>query len=785
MKRIFWITLWVIILICINWVTDGFAQTESAQLKAFKKQYREQFENQTSPNAQYATPPIFAEDSLNADLPAADQRSRRDSLSENSWKESLESDYAPDSTTAQQQLILPDNALVERFGANLFINPNVGEINLSLVPEDYMLGPGDNILISLWGRVEQEWNLTVDRHGNVFIPKVGEITAWGMTLPEFSRRLDTQLKTVYSGYEKRVTLGKIRTIKVFVYGEVAAPGGYPLSALGTLFTALYKAGGPTDNGSFRSIKLIRNRETTIVDLYDFLINGDKTCDLPLQAGDVIFVPLVGDQAAIRGEVKRPAIYELTGTETVSDLIDLAGGPTASAYLSRLMLDRIGQNDSRMILDVDLTTTTDQNLPLFDGDDLSVFSIYQMRHNLVWITGMVKHPGTFERHDEMHLSDLIDKGQLLPNKVYRKRADLYRHHEDGRIELIAVNLEPLFDSEPSGDMLLEDLDSLVIYSTDQVERVKHVFVDGMVQKPGQYQLYDSMTAADLIFMAGNLQTSAYLLTAELARIDTEGNTNIISLNLENNLGTEIILQENDHLFIRKIPGYQRHRVVTINGEVRFPGKYSLTHNDETLWDLINRAGGFTRKAFPIGSVFRRRAIVDDLQRKNISNIVESSLPLLADTSGVLKPIDVGSVDQDEMDRIIVDMERLIASGGTEGDFKLQTGDEIYVPEIPTGISVLGEVCSNGTINFQPDKNVRFYLSQAGGYTKRADKSEVRLVRANGRVYADGGVTSQKVELGDVIVVPAKIKKEKDLLKFLATTASIITGLATTALIIDRL
>ncbi len=781
MKKSTWIVILIIVLVYINWLSDGFAQTNPDQLQAYQELLRMKQQQTVTEPGQYRSPPIYDGDELqvNDSLLNLHRLKASDSAQALATFENAEA-------ISDRQLALPQTDRILRFGHNLFSNAHVGEINNLLIPDNYLLGPGDNIIISLWGRVQQEWNLTVDRQGKVFIPKVGEITAWGVTLGDFEVRLDARLSKVYTGYERRVTLGKIRTIKVFIYGEVKSPGGYAVSALSTLFNALYMAGGPTENGSFRGIKLIRDQKTTPVDLYDFLITGDKSGDLPLSSGDVIFVPLAGFQATVRGEVRRPGIYELLGQEKISDLIDLAGGPTAEAYLGRLMLDRIGDDDSRKIIDLDFSNTDRKDIAVSDGDDLSIFSIYNMRENIVWINGMVKHPGTFERADGMHLSDLIGKGQLLPNNVYLDRADLYRRNRDGRIEIVAVNLKGLLVGETGSDLELADLDSLYIYNIDEVEPDRYVYIDGMVQRPGRYPLYKGLTVSDLIFLAGNLRSEAYVLQAELARVDSAGNTDLIGVGLDRlDKGYNPNLQENDRLFIRRIPGYQLHRMVTIEGEVNFQGRYSLTNKDESLWELIVRAGGFSGKAFPAGTIFRRGAIVEDLQRIDIKHILEGSQPLLADSTGTLRPVPILSLEKNNMDRIIIDMEKLIATDGMESDFKLQAGDYIYIPEIPTGISVLGEVCANGTIKYQSDKKVKYYLEQAGGLTKRANKDEIRLVKANGRVFASGKVKGKKVDLGDVIVVPTEIKKEKDWLKLVSTSLSILTGVATSILIIDRL
>jgi protein involved in polysaccharide export with SLBB domain len=387
---------------------------------------------------------------------------------------------------------------------------------------------------------------------------------------------------------------------------------------------------------------------------------------------------------------------------------------------------------------------------------------------------------------MKVSDLVNRGQLLPNKVHQERADLFRHHPDGSVEIIPIRLKSLTSGDTTGDLALTDLDSLHIYSTDDVDRKKFVVIDGMVQKPGQYPLYDGMTVGDLIFLAGNFTASAFTLEGELARIDSLGTTSIMTVSLVGApAGQSLRLHENDRLFVRQIPGYQLHRLVSIEGEVRFPGRYSLTGQTETLWQLLNRAGGFTEQAFPEGLVFKRGAIVADLARKNIQGIMEKSIPLVADSLGALHPAHPIKLDQEDSDRIIIDAEKLLSSDGGQGDFPLQAGDEIYVPEIPSGIPVLGEVCAKGTIKYEVGKKVSYYLDQAGGFTKRADKKEVRLVKANGRVYASGDARGKRVTIGDVIVVPSEIKNDKDWFKFVSTSLSILTGVATTVLIVNKL
>lgn len=677
--------------------------------------------------------------------------------------------------------------LLEPFGYGLFRMPS----ELSPPSEvadasDYILGPGDNIIIYTWGKVEKEYNLTVDRQGKIFIPKIGGMVVWGLTLEEFESRITGSLSRVYADFKVSVSLGKIRSIRIYLTGEVKRPGAYTVSSLTTLFNALYLAGGPNIRGSMRDIKLIRNNKLeAAVDLYQFLLKGDSRGDVKLSSGDAIFVPVSGPRITIGGEVKRPAIYELMGGETVSQLLELAGGPTAEAYLDRIMLDRISPNDEREVIDINLNPINGDidEIELIDGDILTVFSVYEMKRNVVAIAGMVKHPGQFERTDSTTVKMLIERAELLPENVYYERANLFRRYADRRIEIIAVNLHELLNG--STDIVLQDLDSLHIYGIDEVEREKYVYINGEVKNPGKYRLYDNMMVSDLIFLAGRLNRNAYQVNVELARADSLGKVNLQSIDLTRPKGNQFRLQESDHIFVRRIPDWFSHRMITIEGEVRFPGRYALLSRDETLHDLIKRAGGFTENAFPKGTIFWRKSIGESLERKNLYEIVSNSQPLEEDSLGNIRKVELIKFNTANMNRIIIDMEKIISTDGVDGNLPLQSNDSLYVPEIPSGISVMGAVGANGTIKFELRKKVRYYIERAGNFTNQADKKGTRLIKADGRVFAGGGTLGKRVEIGDAVVVPIQIRKDHDWLKTLSTTLSVVGSVATSILIIDRL
>ncbi|MFQ6008331.1 MAG: SLBB domain-containing protein, partial [Candidatus Zixiibacteriota bacterium] len=648
---------------------------------------------------------------------------------------------------------MPEFEQLQPFGMEMFrgsseINPPTDIASA----DDYVLGPGDNLIIFLWGRVEKEYNLTLDREGKVFIPKVGELVGWGLTLKQFTHLAKKRFSKVYTEFDLTISLGRIRSMRIYVTGEVKRPGAYTVSSLTSLFNALYIAGGPNERGSMRNIKLMRSgKPRAEVDLYNLLLKGDNSTDVRLQTGDVIFVPVAGMRVAIRGEVNRSAIYELKGGETALDLLALAGNPTPLAYLDRVMLERISPKDEWEVLDLNLNcedSTAVDNIPLRDGDRLTVFSIFDAKINLVAIYGHVKHPGYYERNDSTYVSDLIKRGELRPYDVYYERADLFRRYPDRSTEVIPVNLRDVLSGNSAADFLLQDRDSLYVYSIGEVERDKYVYIEGEVKRPGRYPLYENMTVEDLIFLAGSYTRAAYRHRAEIARVDSLGDVSLIYISLDDGTPQQTYLNEDDYVYIRQIPEWQLHRTVRIEGEVNYPGLYTLSRRDETLYQLLQRAGGFTKNAFPKGIILKRESVGENLIRLNVPELLERSQPIVEDSLGHLVKQNIFRFDYSLMNRVIIDIEKILATEGKEGDVILEPNDYIFVPSEPSGISVMGAVGANGTIKYVPNKNVKYYIQRAGNFTRQADKKGVRLIRAEGEVISGGGTLGKRVELGDV-------------------------------------
>ncbi len=770
-KRLILILI-VIVLISLNWFRLVAAQdleSLSGMSEAEKKELLSKYAGGVVPSARtgdFQTPAIY-DSSVNVAVPV--DETRRPTASERTGPLGFE-DLAP-------------------FGTELFSGPReVNPPNDIASSPDYILGPGDNLIISLWGQVERELVLTIDREGKMFVPKVGEMVVWGKTLGEFRAQLRKRFETIYSEFGLSVSLGKIRSIRVYLTGEVDRPGAYTVSSLTSLYNALFLAGGPSENGSMRDIKLMRNgKPVAEVDLYKFLLEGDNSSDVRLQSGDAIFVPVAGPRVAIKGKIRRPAIYEVKDGQTALNLLALAGGSEPDAYLDRVMLERIAGRDEWQVRDLQLNVSKPDsvdNLELNDGDRLTVFSVFEAKRNMVAVYGLVQHPGYYERNETTHISDLVERAKLQPYDVYVKRANLFRRHADWSTEVIAVDLEHV-GQDPLRDILLQDGDSLHVYSISDVTRNRMVFIDGKVKRPGEYPLYDSMTVEDLIFLAGSFTRGAFTLRAEIARYDKRGVVTLQDYDLGKRDSSPLTLQDNDRVYIRQIPLWQLHRTVTLEGELLFPGEYVLAGQDETLYDLIVRSGGLSNMAFPQGTILERKSIGDKLEALQIPSLLKKSNPMVQDSLGNFTRTLLLDYDAQSMNRIVLDMELLLATKGEFGNVVLQPGDRIHVPARPSGISVLGAVGANGTLGFVEGKKVKDYVKRAGDFTDAADKKGLRLIKANGEVFSGGGTPGQRVDIGDVIVVPTKVKQQRNLGRTVTNVLTTTTGVLTTILLIDRL
>jgi len=700
---------------------------------------------------------------------------------------------------------------IERFGLEIFAHAPDDFIQSTEipVPEDYTLGPGDKMIVNLWGNVDLSFELEIDREGKVFVPRCGELVLWGRSISEAETEIKNLLSTIYTDFRMNLVLGKIRSITVYVSGEVKRPGAYTVNSLYTLFNTLYLAGGPTEKGTLRTIRLIRKgRVIREVDLYSLLMDGEED-DIKLESNDIIFVPVVKSLCSVTGEVKRPASYELLGGERLKDLIELAGGLKNSAYLASIELQRY-RNNSRAVINLDISTPekySRNNIRLIDQDIIRVKKVHKLAEEVVFIIGEVKYPGRYGFREAMTLSDLVEESSLLPQS-YTERIFLKRTLKDGSREIFSVNYDSVSvnDSGPAGqdetrpgrsdminrDLVLEPMDSVFVFKTDEMREPRYLVIRGEVRNPGRFDFADEITISDLVSLAGGITSRAYMLRCEVARLvpDSSRVSELFRIDLESCLKHphsryDFRLAPEDIVLIRRKPGEQHHRTVRLEGEVIFPGTYVLKDEKEKLSSLIKRAGGITPDAFPPGALFTRKKIIEEMESRDVSDIISSIQKSYIDTSQSALSSEIQfDYNPEKMARIIIDLPDLMKDPGAGNDVILRNGDRITIPPRPTGINVVGAVASSGTIKFRDGHGAEFYIERAGGYIRNAVEDEVRIIKADGRVVRDD-VFSRKIELGDIIIVPAELKKDYDWLDFFQKSMSILAGALTSLYVVTKL
>jgi len=509
------------------------------------------------------------------------------------------------------------------------------------VPSKYILGPGDRLTIYYWSDVEvmelQTASLVVDDKGEVIIPKVRKIVVRGMTLAQFQETAREEMARVISKNLKLVaTLDRLRSIQIFITGETFRPGSYAVSAVTTMFNALYMCGGPNNNGSLRDIRLLRNNETKIVDFYRFLMDGDSSQDFSLEAGDTIFISRVGRTATISGEIRRPARYELKEGENLLELISLASGIWPSGFLQRVQMDSVDPGKKRIVLDVDVSSPDQPNPHIFDGDTVTVFSIPSERMNTVTLEGKVGMPGVYQLKEGMKVSDLIQAAQGPLGEVYMDRADLFRLNLDKKTtKLIPINLSKALAGDSGDNINLRQWDKLVVYSKWDVKWIadRVVSIHGAVRRPGVYERSDGMTTNDLLIQAGGVLPEAYLDRALMLRLDERGEmTNSIPVDLKNS-ENGLELKDGDTLLVYTYQEarWEPKREVTIEGAVQNPAVFPRV-NDMKVSDLIQRAGGLLPEAYPDGALLLR---LDQRRRITQGFFISSKLALQDDPKNNLE------------------------------------------------------------------------------------------------------------------------------------------------------
>ena len=650
------------------------------------------------------------------------------------------------------------------FGRNIFnIEQLTFQPNLSMAtPENYRLGPGDEVIIDVWGASQNTIRQEISPDGYVNITNLGPVYLNNLTVKEARQLLRQELGKIYadSGNNIQVTLGNIRTIQVNVMGEVLAPGTYALSSLSTVFYALYSAGGVSEIGSLRNVQVARAGKTVArLDVYDYIMKGKIQDDIRLQDGDVVIVPAYDELVKITGKVKRPMFYEMKHGESAATLLKYAGGFSADAYKKSIrVLRKDGKEFSvRTVNDTDLST-----FKLMDGDVVSVDSILNRFNNRLEVKGAVYHPGVYELSGSLNtVRQLVEKADGLLGDAFTGRAVLYRERENLTKEVLPVDIEGILNGT-APDIALQKNDILYIPSIHDLQDMGKVTISGEVNKPGSYTYADHMSLEDLVITAGGLKESASLVRVDVSRRirDPKGTTepDVIGQNFSFGLKDGFVvdgqagfeLQPYDQVFVRRSPSYNEQMNVTVEGEVLYGGAYTLNTKSERLSSLVERAGGVSRHAYVRGAKLRRVANEEELRRmEDVVKMMRREIgEAMANTLGL---------KVDSTFTVGIDLEAALANPGGDADLVLREGDVLTVPEYNNTVKVNGAVMMPNTVSYAQGKSVKYYLNQAGGYSVNAKKNQKFIIYMNGQVAKVKGSGKKQIEPGCEIVVPNKTKK----------------------------
>jgi protein involved in polysaccharide export with SLBB domain len=778
---------------------------------------------------------------------------------------------------------------LERFGEDVFLN---GSGNLNQLPmdlpagPDYVVGPGDGLTINLTGGISQRLQRVVDREGRVVLPEVGAIEVSGRNLGDVQHLMQVTLRRQFRDVYADVSLSRIRTVRVYVVGDVERPGAYDVSSLSTPLNALYIAGGPTSGGSLRVLRHYRGKQLIEeVDVYSLLLHGITGDMQRLQAGDTLQVPPLKGEVTVEGMVRRPAIYELNGEKSLAEVLELAGGVLPSGTLRHVDVERVESHESRTMLRLDIPETNNQeqvaraleDFKVQDGDKIKITPILPYADKTVYLDGYVSHPGKFAYSDGMKVTDLIksykdllpepstshaeiirlaspdytpvvlafnladalsgkdqglvlkpfdtvrvfskydfddpplitvtgevrDPGDHMTNGTAHLRdavylaggttrdallddAQVFRKTNDGKLDVISVNLAKALEGDDKNNILLEPKDRIFIHRDLNKLDPPTVIIEGEVGRPGKYPLGENLTAASLVRLAGGFKRSAYTQEADLTRYEVAQGTKIVSDHVEVPIAkamaeepdADVRLRDGDVLTIRQLTGWNDvGATIKVAGEVVHPGTYGIQPG-ERLSSVIQRAGGFSPNAYPYGAVFERVEL-RELEEKNRADLIER---MKAEWKNVKLVPDMDQDDQARAKASVLQYQKSIANlesappagrlvihvssevkrwANTSADVQVRAGDELYVPKRAGMVVVDGSVYNPTGITYKPGKNAGWYLKQAGGPTAMADRKGIFVVRADGSVAGgpggvfSGGAESAELRPGDLVVVPEQI------------------------------
>jgi protein involved in polysaccharide export with SLBB domain len=716
------------------------------------------------------------------------------------------SDLYSQFSSAQQKL--------RRFGSDAFLigSGNANELPMDLpAGPDYVLGPGDSLMLNLWGSRTGRISRIIDRQGQVQLPEAGTVMVSGMTIAQAQTAMEKVLNTQFQNEHCEISLGRVRTVRVYVVGDVQRPGAYDVSSLSTPLSALYEAGGPTSRGSLRILRQFRGKQLVReVDLYDFLLRGVRAQDERLLPGDTILVPPAGPQITVEGTVHRPAIYELNGEQGLDQILELSGGVLVSASLKQVNVERIDAHQSRTMFSLQLPDDPAElhnKLAAFkvkDGDDVVLSQIQPYNAQAVYLQGHVLRPGKFPYHEGMTIADVLRSYEdVLPEPS--DHAELVRlQAPDFRPITISFNLRDVLTGDDP--INLRPLDVIRVYGRYEMDSPT-VSIQGEVLRPGTYPMSEGLTVTGLVGLAGGFRRSALRDEADLSSYTIQGGRKVVLSHsqvnvakaLEGDKTADATLKPGDVVSIRQLAGWQDiGATVSVGGEVMHPGNYGIT-DGERLSSVLKRAGGFTANAYPYAASLERVSVreLGEQARKNMIQRVEST-PVTV-TQGSMSTDKVASMEalmQSQRQEILTTLRNRPASGrlviritsdissweNTPADIELRAGDTLVIPKRPNFVSVNGQVYNPLAISYAPGKDLEWYLKRAGGATSSANKKQIYVLRADGTVVPHGSgwlgdsTASTRMRPGDTIFVPEKIAGGSVVWQNILATAQIMSAAA---------
>ncbi|MBQ5664101.1 MAG: SLBB domain-containing protein [Bacteroidaceae bacterium] len=688
---------------------------------------------------------------------------------------------------------LEDNK-IKIFGHNIFKDKELNfEPNLNIsTPVNYKLGPGDEVIVDIWGSVQSTATDIISPDGYINIENIGLVYLNGMTVKEADAYIKEQFSQIHAGISGdspnaniKLTLGQIRTIQVRVMGEVENPGTYSLSAFASVFHALYQAGGVNDIGTLRAIKVFRgNNKVVTLDVYDYLLNGKTGDDVRLEDGDVITVDTYNCLVNVEGKVKRPMYYEMKPTETVADLLRYSGGFTRDAYRGDVRIERMGERERQIFT---LNDNEQKNFPVRDGDIMSVDSIRDTYENMVEAKGAFFRPGKFQCGSEIStVKQLVEKAGGLRPDAFTNRALLNRRLPDMTMENRAIDIKGIMDGKVT-DVELRPNDVLYVQSISEVEETKVLMIYGEVAFPGKYRYAENTSIEDLILLAGGLKDKASTVKVEVARRtrDSEATVSgdtlaeIFTFSIDKGLvvagNPEFVLKPYDAVYVRRSPKYYEEQNVMVSGEVEFAGTYVLDRKGLRLSDVVKNAGGLTNKAYAKGA---------RLERKMTAEQRAKMLDAMKTMQKQMDSLEVSEIEIKPIMQVGIELDKALASPGSDADIVLEDGDRLIIPQITNTVKVDGNVMFPNAVAYKEGAKLKHYIRQAGGYGMNAKKSKAIVVYMNGTV-AEASNSKDLIQPGCQIIVPTKIARKGLSTSEIFSLASSSASLATVVLALINL